>query len=158
MGDQILAANGVSFEDISHSSAVEVLKSHTHVMLTIKVRVVMRHLRVVTSKYERVCRTDYYNVPVSSSSEGVSAVSCSTVCLMLHYCLPTWIHFSFFNCLANENTDDTGHLASCEHSGGRTDSWHAVVIFLAHFTRWELGFLAVFHYSPGSWDQVLIKA
>lgn len=38
MGDQILAANGVSFEDISHSSAVEVLKSHTHVMLTIKVR------------------------------------------------------------------------------------------------------------------------
>lgn len=41
MGDQILAANGVSFEDISHSSAVEVLKSHTHVMLTIKVRVVM---------------------------------------------------------------------------------------------------------------------
>uniref|UniRef100_A0A8D0AFH2 PDZ domain containing 7 n=1 Tax=Sander lucioperca TaxID=283035 RepID=A0A8D0AFH2_SANLU len=40
MGDQILAANGVSFEDISHSSAVEVLKSHTHVMLTIKVRAV----------------------------------------------------------------------------------------------------------------------
>ncbi|XP_068610576.1 PDZ domain-containing protein 7-like [Brachionichthys hirsutus] len=36
MGDQILAANGVGFEDISHSSAVEVLKSHTHVMLTIK--------------------------------------------------------------------------------------------------------------------------
>ncbi|XP_051273423.1 PDZ domain-containing protein 7 [Dicentrarchus labrax] len=36
MGDQILAANGVNFEDISHSSAVEVLKSHTHVMLTIK--------------------------------------------------------------------------------------------------------------------------
>lgn len=38
MGDQILAANGVSFEDITHSNAVEVLKSHTHVMLTIKVR------------------------------------------------------------------------------------------------------------------------
>ncbi|KAM7370573.1 hypothetical protein PAMP_010105 [Pampus punctatissimus] len=36
MGDQIVAANGVSFEDISHSSAVEVLKSHTHIMLTIK--------------------------------------------------------------------------------------------------------------------------
>ncbi|XP_067100833.1 PDZ domain-containing protein 7-like [Osmerus mordax] len=36
MGDQILSANGVSFEDISHSNAVEVLKSHTHVMLTIK--------------------------------------------------------------------------------------------------------------------------
>nr|XP_046257745.1 PDZ domain-containing protein 7-like [Scatophagus argus] len=36
MGDQILAANGVSFDDITHSSAVEVLKSHTHVMLTIR--------------------------------------------------------------------------------------------------------------------------
>ncbi|XP_039992061.1 PDZ domain-containing protein 7-like isoform X2 [Xiphias gladius] len=36
MGDQILAANGVGFEDISHSGAVEALKSHTHVMLTIK--------------------------------------------------------------------------------------------------------------------------
>uniref|UniRef100_A0A671YNR1 PDZ domain-containing protein 7 n=1 Tax=Sparus aurata TaxID=8175 RepID=A0A671YNR1_SPAAU len=38
MGDQILAANGVSFDDITHSNAVEVLKSHTHVMLTIRVR------------------------------------------------------------------------------------------------------------------------
>lgn len=37
MGDQILAANGVSFQDVSHSSAVEVLKSHTHIMLTIRV-------------------------------------------------------------------------------------------------------------------------
>uniref|UniRef100_A0A3Q1FJ85 PDZ domain-containing protein 7 n=1 Tax=Acanthochromis polyacanthus TaxID=80966 RepID=A0A3Q1FJ85_9TELE len=36
MGDQILAANGVSFDDITHSNAVEVLKSHTHVMLTIR--------------------------------------------------------------------------------------------------------------------------
>lgn len=41
MGDQILAANGVSFEDITHSNAVEVLKSHTHVMLTIKVRITL---------------------------------------------------------------------------------------------------------------------
>lgn len=45
MGDQILAANGVSFEDISHSSAVEVLKSHTHIMLTIKVRLLSFVLR-----------------------------------------------------------------------------------------------------------------
>ncbi|XP_070697683.1 PDZ domain-containing protein 7a [Pempheris klunzingeri] len=36
MGDQILAANGVSFNDITHSNAVEVLKSHTHIMLTIR--------------------------------------------------------------------------------------------------------------------------
>lgn len=50
MGDQILAANGVSFEDISHSSAVEVLKSHTHVMLTIKVRAEVKRVRASTLK------------------------------------------------------------------------------------------------------------
>lgn len=37
VGDQVLAANGVRFDDISHSQAVEVLKSQTHIMLTIKV-------------------------------------------------------------------------------------------------------------------------
>ncbi|KAG7324788.1 hypothetical protein KOW79_011104 [Hemibagrus wyckioides] len=36
MGDQILSANGVSFEDITHSRAVEVLKSQRHLTLTIK--------------------------------------------------------------------------------------------------------------------------
>lgn len=38
VGDQVLAANGVRFNDISHSKAVEVLKGQTHIMLTIKVR------------------------------------------------------------------------------------------------------------------------
>ncbi|XP_049711417.1 PDZ domain-containing protein 7-like [Elephas maximus indicus] len=36
VGDQVLAANGVRFNDISHSQAVEVLKGQTHIMLTIK--------------------------------------------------------------------------------------------------------------------------
>uniref|UniRef100_A0A8D0H631 PDZ domain-containing protein n=1 Tax=Sphenodon punctatus TaxID=8508 RepID=A0A8D0H631_SPHPU len=36
VGDQVLAANGVRFDDISHSKAVEVLKGQTHVMLTMK--------------------------------------------------------------------------------------------------------------------------
>ncbi|XP_062927325.1 PDZ domain-containing protein 7a [Mobula hypostoma] len=36
VGDQILAANGISFERITHSKAVEILKSYTHIMLTIK--------------------------------------------------------------------------------------------------------------------------
>ncbi|KAL6475754.1 hypothetical protein MHYP_G00167940 [Metynnis hypsauchen] len=36
MGDQILSANGVSFEDVTHSRAVEVLKSQSHVTLIIK--------------------------------------------------------------------------------------------------------------------------
>lgn len=37
MGDQILVANGVNFEDISHADAVDTLRSNAHVMLTIKV-------------------------------------------------------------------------------------------------------------------------
>lgn len=37
VGDQVLAANGVRFDDISHSQAVEVLKGQTHIMLTMKV-------------------------------------------------------------------------------------------------------------------------
>ncbi|XP_039727386.1 PDZ domain-containing protein 7 isoform X6 [Pteropus medius] len=36
VGDQVLAANGVRFDNISHSQAVEVLKGQTHIMLTIK--------------------------------------------------------------------------------------------------------------------------
>ncbi|XP_016141022.1 harmonin, partial [Sinocyclocheilus grahami] len=36
MGDQILSANGVSFENINHYRAVEVLKSQPHIILTIK--------------------------------------------------------------------------------------------------------------------------
>ncbi|XP_072280117.1 PDZ domain-containing protein 7 [Pyxicephalus adspersus] len=36
VGDQVLSANGINFEDISHSKAVEVLKGLTHIMLTIK--------------------------------------------------------------------------------------------------------------------------
>ncbi|XP_018408916.1 PREDICTED: PDZ domain-containing protein 7 [Nanorana parkeri] len=36
VGDQVLGANGINFEDISHSKAVEVLKGLTHIMLTIK--------------------------------------------------------------------------------------------------------------------------
>lgn len=37
MGDQILSVNGVSFEDVTHSKAVEVLKSQSHIILNIKV-------------------------------------------------------------------------------------------------------------------------
>ncbi|KAH1168273.1 PDZ domain-containing protein 7 [Mauremys mutica] len=36
VGDQVLAANGVKFDAISHSKAVEVLKGQTHIMLTIR--------------------------------------------------------------------------------------------------------------------------
>ena len=36
-GDQILDANGVSFEQVLHNDAVEYLKSHKHIILTVKV-------------------------------------------------------------------------------------------------------------------------
>lgn len=45
MGDQILSANGVSFENINHYRAVEVLKSQPHVILTIKVSLSHTHSR-----------------------------------------------------------------------------------------------------------------
>lgn len=77
MGDQILAANGVSFEDISHSSAVEVLKSHTHVMLTIKVRAEMNRVRSSTSKL--VMNSQQGKTGMLGAEEVVSR-SISTLC------------------------------------------------------------------------------
>ena len=37
VGDQILDANGLSFENILHKDAVEVFKSNKNVILTVKV-------------------------------------------------------------------------------------------------------------------------
>lgn len=53
VGDQVLAANGVRFDDISHSQAVEVLKGQTHIMLTIKVG------RTVGVRERPDCRKDF---------------------------------------------------------------------------------------------------
>lgn len=61
MGDQILAANGVSFEDITHSNAVEVLKSHTHVMLTIRVSEDLLDYLSVKFKAIQMCGVLYNN-------------------------------------------------------------------------------------------------
>lgn len=47
VGDQVLAANGVKFDNISHSKAVEVLKGQTHIMLTIKVRLMSSQVKKV---------------------------------------------------------------------------------------------------------------
>ena len=59
MGDQILAANGVSFDDITHSNAVEVLKSHTHVMLTI--RVSDKRMHFLRAKYKATLIKEFLN-------------------------------------------------------------------------------------------------
>ncbi|XP_034425665.1 PDZ domain-containing protein 7-like [Hippoglossus hippoglossus] len=68
MGDQILVANGLSFEDISHSSAVEVLKSHTHVMLTIKEAGRYPAYKEMVAEYRWLNKLA--NGPQKSSSQG----------------------------------------------------------------------------------------
>ncbi|XP_063077037.1 PDZ domain-containing protein 7-like [Engraulis encrasicolus] len=69
MGDQILAANGFSFEDISHSQAVEVLKSHTHIMLTIK------EAGRYPAYKEMVAEYSWLNQSRNSSSQGSDSAS-----------------------------------------------------------------------------------
>ncbi|XP_028989425.1 PDZ domain-containing protein 7-like [Betta splendens] len=73
MGDQILAANGVSFQDISHSSAVEVLKSHTHVMLTIKEAGRYPAYKEMVAEYRWLNKLA--NGPQTSSSQGSDSTS-----------------------------------------------------------------------------------
>ncbi|XP_014014519.2 PDZ domain-containing protein 7 [Salmo salar] len=70
MGDQILAANGVSFEDISHSSAVEVLKSHTHIMLTIKEAGRYPAYKEMVAEYRWLNKLASGNGTRQSSSQG----------------------------------------------------------------------------------------
>ncbi|XP_036403354.1 PDZ domain-containing protein 7-like [Megalops cyprinoides] len=73
MGDQILAANGVSFEDISHSNAVEVLKSHTHIMLTIKEAGRYPAYKEMVAEYSWLNKLA--NGPRQSSSQGSDSTS-----------------------------------------------------------------------------------
>ncbi|XP_056433570.1 PDZ domain-containing protein 7-like [Gadus chalcogrammus] len=73
MGDQILAANGISFDDISHSSAVEVLKSHTHVMLTIKETGRYPAYKEMVAEYRWLNKLS--NGTAQSSSQGSGSTS-----------------------------------------------------------------------------------
>ncbi|XP_012517184.1 PREDICTED: PDZ domain-containing protein 7 [Propithecus coquereli] len=76
VGDQVLAANGVRFDDISHSQAVEVLKGQTHIMLTIKETGRYPAYKEMVSEY---CWLDRLSngVPqqLSPASESSSSVS-----------------------------------------------------------------------------------
>ncbi|KAK5602622.1 hypothetical protein CRENBAI_006595 [Crenichthys baileyi] len=76
IGDQILAANGVSFQDISHSSAVEVLKSHTHIMLTIKEAGRYPAYKEMVAEYRWLNKLANGSQPSSSqASESTSSTS-----------------------------------------------------------------------------------
>ncbi|CAL8298768.1 unnamed protein product [Merluccius merluccius] len=76
MGDQILAANGVSFEDITHSNAVEVLKSHTHVMLTIREAGRYPAYKEMVAEYSWLNKlSNGVPAPSSQGSDSYSSVS-----------------------------------------------------------------------------------
>ncbi|KAM5244396.1 LOW QUALITY PROTEIN: PDZ domain-containing protein 7 [Hipposideros larvatus] len=79
VGDQVLAANGVRFDDISHSQAVEVLKGQTHIMLTIKETGRYPAYKEMVSEY---CWLDRLSNGVlqqlSQASESSSSVSSYT--------------------------------------------------------------------------------
>uniref|UniRef100_A0A8C0QXQ6 PDZ domain containing 7 n=1 Tax=Canis lupus dingo TaxID=286419 RepID=A0A8C0QXQ6_CANLU len=81
VGDQVLAANGVRFDDISHSQAVEVLKGQTHIMLTIKETGRYPAYKEMVSEYCWLDRLSHGVLqqlsPASESSSSVSSYASS---------------------------------------------------------------------------------
>ncbi|KAJ8013788.1 hypothetical protein DPEC_G00033420 [Dallia pectoralis] len=75
MGDQILAANGVSFDDITHSNAVEVLKSHTHIMLTIREAGRYPAYKEMVAEYSWLSKMASSRPPSSKGSDSFSSAS-----------------------------------------------------------------------------------
>ncbi|XP_063047360.1 PDZ domain-containing protein 7a [Engraulis encrasicolus] len=75
MGDQILAANGVSFEDITHSNAVEVLKSYTHIMLTIREAGRYPAYKEMIAEYSWLNKLANGLAPSSQGSDSFSSAS-----------------------------------------------------------------------------------
>nr|XP_038964988.1 PDZ domain-containing protein 7 isoform X4 [Rattus norvegicus] len=84
VGDQVLAANGVRFDDISHSQAVEVLKGQTHIMLTIKETGRYPAYKEMVSEYcwlDRLSNGVLQQLsPASESSSSVSSYASSAPC------------------------------------------------------------------------------
>ncbi|XP_043781006.1 PDZ domain-containing protein 7 isoform X2 [Cervus elaphus] len=81
VGDQVLAANGVRFDDISHSQAVEVLKGQTHIMLTVKETGRYPAYKEMVSEYcwlDRLSNGVLQQLsPTSESSSSVSSFTSS---------------------------------------------------------------------------------
>ncbi|KAK3559677.1 hypothetical protein QTP86_015090, partial [Hemibagrus guttatus] len=82
MGDQILSANGASFEDITHSRAVEVLKSQRHLTLTIKEAGRYPAYQELVAEYswlDKRCSKAFHSLPRGSdSSSSASSLSSGT--------------------------------------------------------------------------------
>ncbi|KAF5888921.1 PDZ domain-containing protein 7, partial [Clarias magur] len=82
MGDQILSANGVSFEDITHGRAVEVLKSQNHLTLTIKEAGRYPAYQELVAEYswlnKRSSRALHSSSRVSNSFSSASSLSSGT--------------------------------------------------------------------------------
>ncbi|XP_074929143.1 PDZ domain-containing protein 7 [Chelonoidis abingdonii] len=80
VGDQVLAANGVKFDTISHSRAVEVLKGQTHIMLTIRETGRFPAYKEMVAEYCWLSRlTNGQLQQLSQASETSSSVSsCSS--------------------------------------------------------------------------------
>ncbi|XP_049646788.1 PDZ domain-containing protein 7 [Suncus etruscus] len=81
VGDQVLAANGVRFDDLSHSQAVEVLKGQTHIMMTIKETGRYPAYKEMVSEYcwlDRLSNGALQQLsPASESSSSVSSFASS---------------------------------------------------------------------------------
>ncbi|XP_008843794.1 PDZ domain-containing protein 7 [Nannospalax galili] len=84
VGDQVLAANGVRFDDISHSQAVEVLKGQTHIMLTIKETGRYPAYKEMVSEYcwlDRLSNGVLQQLsPASESGSSISSYASSAPC------------------------------------------------------------------------------
>ncbi|XP_032279361.1 PDZ domain-containing protein 7 [Phoca vitulina] len=93
VGDQVLAANGVRFDDISHSQAVEVLKGQTHIMLTIKDTGRYPAYKEMVSEYcwlDRLSNGALRQLsPASESSSSGSSYASSAPCSSAEGSLPS---------------------------------------------------------------------
>ncbi|XP_069095636.1 PDZ domain-containing protein 7 isoform X2 [Pleurodeles waltl] len=123
VGDQVLAANGVNFEDISHSKAVEVLKGQTHVMLTIKETGMYPAYKEMVAEYcwlNKLANGQLQQLSqASETSSSISSYSSETT-----YSSINGFHHAFLSsrgdsqmvdvCISTEDTIDDLFLQSAE--------------------------------------------
>nr|XP_045217329.1 PDZ domain-containing protein 7 isoform X3 [Macaca fascicularis] len=133
VGDKVLAANGVRFDDISHSQAVEVLKGQTHIMLTIKETGRYPAYKEMVSEYcwlDRLSNGVLQQLsPASESSSSVS--SCASSAPYSSGSLPS---DRLDNCLGPEEPGGRGPgwgradtaMQTEPDAGGRVETWCSV--------------------------------
>nr|XP_016774637.3 PDZ domain-containing protein 7 isoform X4 [Pan troglodytes] len=133
VGDQVLAANGVRFDDISHSQAVEVLKGQTHIMLTIKETGRYPAYKEMVSEYcwlDRLSNGVLQQLsPASESSSSVS--SCASSAPYSSGSLPS---DRMDICLGQEEPGSRGPgwgradtaMQTEPDAGGRVETWCSV--------------------------------